>query len=88
MLRTADAARSYVVDTGSEEVRRNKTHLRDLPDLLATQAEEATDNAQEEEEVERMLTDSQACPKWDVKPTEWLKYCSMNRILLWRTILS
>jgi hypothetical protein len=73
VLRKADAPSSYVEDTGSEEVRRNKTHLRDLSDLPATQTE-ATENAQKEGEGERMLTESQVRPKRDVKPPEWLKY--------------
>ena len=69
MLRKADAPRSYVVDTGSEEVRRNKTHLRALP---ATQPE-TTEHAQKAGDGERMLTEPQACPKKDVKPPDWLK---------------
>ena len=72
VLRKADAPRSYVVDTGSEEVRRNKTHLSALPDLPATQTE-ATENAQKDGDGERMLTEPQTCPKRDVKPPEWLK---------------
>lgn len=67
VLRKADAPRSYVVDTGSEEVRRNKTHLRALPVLPATQTE-ATENAQKKGEGERMLTEPQVRPKRDVKP--------------------
>lgn len=78
VLRKADAPRSYVVDTGSEEVRRNKTHLRALPVLPAKQTE-ATENAQKEGEGERMLTEPQACPKRDVKPPEWLKDCYAKR---------
>ena len=72
VLIKTDAPSSYVVDTGSEEVQRNKTHLRALPDLPATQTE-ATENAQKGE-GERMLTEPQARPKRDVKPPEWLKY--------------
>ena len=75
VLRKADAPRSYVVDTGSEEARRNKTHLRALPDLPATQTEEATENAQKEGEGERMITEPQTRPKRVVKPTVWLKDC-------------
>ena len=52
---------------------RNKKHLRGHPDLTATQAEVATDNAQKEGEGERMLTEPQARPKREVNPPEWLK---------------
>ena len=50
--------------------KRNKTHLRALPDLPAAQTE-ATENAQKEGEGERMLTEPEACPKRDLKPPEW-----------------
>ena len=55
---------------GSEEVQRNKTHLRALPDQphrLRSQT------IQKEGEGERMLKEPQARPKRDVKPPEWLK---------------
>ncbi|KAL6483174.1 hypothetical protein MHYP_G00080460 [Metynnis hypsauchen] len=73
VLREADTPRSYVVETDSEEVRRNKAHLRPLPDIQTpTQTvgdTEQTTGPEErgDEQVER------ARPKREVKAPAWLK---------------
>ncbi|KAL6459873.1 hypothetical protein MHYP_G00316320 [Metynnis hypsauchen] len=73
VLREADTPRSYVVETDSEEVRRNKAHLRPLPDIQTpTQTVGDTEQTtgpeeREDEQVER------ARPKREVKAPAWLK---------------
>ena len=84
VLRKEEAPRSYVVDTGSEEVRRNKTHLSGLPDLPATQTE-ATENAQKAGEGERMLTEPKAHPERDVKPPVAERLCYVEKTYCWGT---
>ena len=74
MLRKARKADgSYVVETDSEEVRRNKAHLRPLPDIQAPPpAVEDTEQAAGPEEGagKRM---QRAYPRREVKASEWLK---------------
>lgn len=53
-LRKADTPRSYVVEIDSEEVRRNKAHLRPLPDIQSPAApdiQSPTENVGDTEQI-------------------------------------
>ncbi|XP_035986767.1 uncharacterized protein LOC118556076 isoform X4 [Fundulus heteroclitus] len=73
VLRKTDTPRSYVVETNSEEVRRNKTHHRPLPDIQSPtenggDAEQtAAPEVRVGEKVERVY------PSREVKAPAWLK---------------
>lgn len=73
VLREADTPRSYVVETDTEEVRRNKAHLRPLPDIqgptqnVGDTEQTAAPELRVEENEERVH------PRREVKAPAWLK---------------
>ncbi|XP_062859493.1 uncharacterized protein LOC134321620 [Trichomycterus rosablanca] len=74
VLREADTPRSYVVETDSEEVRRNKAHLRLLPDLQTPpQVVEDTEQQTAEPEERTGERSQRAHLKREVKAPGWLK---------------